>query len=245
MEKGFAVIGEDEIIKFQDLGLGRGVDATNQSPWKNKKSFQVRQVCFDDIMGTEEGGSIQNYKSEVSSSLELQATLKASVSIPQSPVTLGLEGEMSRSSSSSKKVVGKKVINRSVSFKMHSLSVPDITGPGENRNQADAAKKTSSELPIFEEILSGWILKRIGDRGMLKHETIAEDKQDSKSKQSIAVLNNYINTASKEDLAMIVNDCEDFVRFFGITHYVSSITLGASEHIIMTENYYYGKRESQ
>ncbi len=241
MEKEYAVIKEDEILQFQDLGLGRGVDATNPSPWKNKKSFQVRQVRFEDIMGTEEGGSIQNYKSDVSSSTDLQAVLKASVSIPQTPVTIGLEGEMSRSSSSSKKVVGKKIINRSVSFKMHNKVVPDITTSSiaDNLDQAgnsDAAKRNSVE-PTFEEILSEWILKRIEDRGMLKKESIAEGSELVKP-SSIAVLNNYVSTASKEDLAKVVNDCKEFVRFFGITHYVSSITLGASEHIVMSETNY-------
>ncbi len=237
MEKKCAVIREDEIFQFQDLGLGRGVDATNPSPWQNKKSFQVRQVRFEDIMGTEEGGSIQNYKSDVSSSTELQAMLKASVAVPQTPVTLGLEGETSRSSSSSRKVVGKKIINRSVSFKMHSKVVPDTTSSiADNLNQVgniDAAK----DEPTFEEILSEWILKRIENRGMLKQESIAEGCEPVKP-SSVAMLNNYVSTASKEDLGKIVNDCEEFVHFFGITHYVSSITLGASEHIVMSKTDY-------
>ncbi len=234
MDKEYAVIREDEIFHFQDLGLGRGVDATNPSPWKNKKSFQVRQVRFEDIMGTEEGGSIQSYKSDVSSSTELQAVLKASVAVPHTPVTLGLEGEMSRSSSTSRKVVGKKIVNRSVSFKMHNKVVPDTTS--DNEGNINAGKDKSIE-PTFEEILSEWILKHIEDRDMLKQESIAEGYEPVKP-SSVAVLNNYVSTASKEDRTKIVNDCEEFVRFFEITHYVNSITLGASEHIVMSETDY-------
>lgn len=37
---------------------------------------------------------------------------------------------------------------------------------------------------------------------------------------------------------MIVNDCLEFIRFFGVTHYVSSISLGASEHTVLTESQY-------
>ena len=49
------VITEQEVDSFQDRGLGRGVDATNHTPWLNKRALQIRKVVFEDIIGTEEG----------------------------------------------------------------------------------------------------------------------------------------------------------------------------------------------
>ena len=41
----------EEIDSFQDLGLGRGVDATNPTPWLNKRPLQIREVTYSDIIG--------------------------------------------------------------------------------------------------------------------------------------------------------------------------------------------------
>ena len=73
MERAQAVISKDEMEHFYNLGLGRGVDATNSLPWQNKRSFQVRSVKFEDIMGTEECGAYQNYTLTVASSTENKA----------------------------------------------------------------------------------------------------------------------------------------------------------------------------
>ena len=86
--KASAVVSPGEIGRIVDLGLGRGVDITKKSPWLDKSSFQVRPVDVDNIIGTEEGGSLQNYEHEVVSIQEQQGELKASIAIPQSPVTI-------------------------------------------------------------------------------------------------------------------------------------------------------------
>ena len=60
------VITEKEMGRMMDMGLGRGVDATDASPWVSKSSFQVRRVMFDCVIGTEEGGALQSYDREIS-----------------------------------------------------------------------------------------------------------------------------------------------------------------------------------
>ena len=99
-KKAEAVLTKDEIQRVIDLGLGRGMDATNPKPWLNKSSFQVRRVAIENVIGTEEGGALQSYKREVTSVQTQQTDLKASVTIPQSPVTIGVDAEQSRSVSS-------------------------------------------------------------------------------------------------------------------------------------------------
>ena len=60
-----AVLTEKEMGRMIDMGLGRGVDATDASPWVSKSSFQVRDVTFDSVIGTEEGGALQSYEREI------------------------------------------------------------------------------------------------------------------------------------------------------------------------------------
>ena len=58
-------INEGEIQQFIDLGLGRGINASNPTPWQNKISIRVQPVTFENIVGTEESGSIQGYEREI------------------------------------------------------------------------------------------------------------------------------------------------------------------------------------
>ena len=65
-EKASPVLTEKEMGRMIDMGLGRGVDATDASPWVSKSSFQVRRVTLDSVIGTEEGGALQSYEQEIS-----------------------------------------------------------------------------------------------------------------------------------------------------------------------------------
>ena len=40
----------EELKRFEEFGLGLGVDATNPSPFANRKSFHVRQIDLDTII---------------------------------------------------------------------------------------------------------------------------------------------------------------------------------------------------
>ena len=139
--KASAVVSPREIGRIVDLGLGRGVDITKKSPWLDKSSFQVRPVDVDNIIGTEEGGSLQNYEREVISIQEQQGELKASITIPQSPVTTGVDAEQSRSHATTRRSVGKKVVNRTISFRADFHDAPkSCTGdPHKARREASLA----------------------------------------------------------------------------------------------------------
>lgn len=128
------VITAEQIGAFKDLGLGRGVDATNPTPWLNKSAFQVREVMFDNIIGTEEGNLYQGFVNEVESTQNLQTSLKASIPLNQQ-VNLGIDSELSRSYSSTQKSVGRKIITRTIAFRADSDDISEIdksqgsTGP--------------------------------------------------------------------------------------------------------------------
>ena len=221
MEKPSAVLSKEEIQRFVDLGLGRGIDPTDPRPWANKSSFQVRlpnAANLSEIIGIDEGGLLQSYESRICSSDDAQAQVKAGLSASHTPVSLEVQREMSRSSNSSRKVKTTTVINRTISFRMDSISVPELS-----------TKETPQEPqppPSFEEILSRWIWEQICHRNSNKK------LQKLAQKSAVSLVHDYLQNPSKEEFTMIVEVCSDFINSFGITHYVSSITLGASEHVV-------------
>ena len=183
--KADPVFTPEEIFRFIDLGLGRGIDATNPRPWLNKTSFQVRRVHKDNIIGTEEGGSLQSYEREVASVHSQQTTMKLSITIPQSPLTLGTDAEMSRSISTSRRAIGKRVVNRTISFRDDFIDVPVSSAKdfcsareeamssvhlvqslsAEHQMQQPGYEPgmthTKQSMLTFEERLAHWLVQRI------------------------------------------------------------------------------------
>lgn len=140
-------IGERDIQRIIDLGLGRGVDATDPTPWRNKSSFQVRPVTTENVIGTEEGGCVQSYEKEVTSVSETRGLASASITNPKTAVSIGVEGEYSQSSSNRYRVIGTKVLNRTISFKDHC---------------DDADIQPQMHFLSFEAWLCRWILRKAG-----------------------------------------------------------------------------------
>ena len=267
--KAKPVITDDEVSRMIDLGLGRGVDATLASPWSMKSSFQVRQVTLDNIIGTEEGGALQAYEREISSVTTQQSTLKSSISVPQAPVTMSLEGEYSRSSSSTRKAVGKQIINRTISFRADFDDIPqgminDASGPSKPGKEMDDTDTGSASTRLyadlrrgsvaivqtqftFEQRLAEWILERVLQRWEKACAQARESGNPEPKRPTIIGVNpladiaEYLKTASTDDKKSVFNDCTSFVRHFRITHYVSAIQLGAAEYRVLSENEYYKK----
>ncbi len=247
-----------------DLGLGRGVDSTDPKPWTNKTAFQVRRVTINNIIGTEEGGSLQSYQREVASVQSQQCAVKSSITKPQAPVSIGVDAEHSRSFSTTRKAVGKKVINRTISFRADFEDAPQsrTTDPHVAKLQAasaslqlhataSATSDTQNDLLTFEERLAIWIMERVKTRSELKDilspsegrpiPQRAKEQKLSSSGNAIADLAIVIQEGDEEDRKEITRDCIDFVYHFRITHYVSAIELGAAEYRVLSEQEYYTK----
>ena len=255
-------LNSNDIQRIIDLGLGRGVDTTNPTPWQNKTSFQVRPVTIENIIGTEEGGLVQSYERDVSSVSELRGNASASVTNPKTAVTVGVEGEYSQSSTRRHKVVGTKVLNRTISFKAHC---------------DDANIKLPYGVVSFQTWLCKWILdKRVADlstvlsdqkRGLpfqtLSHtspypeSTLRLEGQLAELNSVLSTLSIYIGKAPEESESEhevpvewrlfelfakhivdkeVIDYCNRFITQFHITHYVSSIQLGASGYEVVSES---------
>ena len=256
-------VRERDIQRIIDLGLGRGVDATDHTPWKNKSSFQVRPVIIDNIIGTEEGGGEQSYEREITNASETRGQVRASITDPKATVSIGVEGTYAYSSSSRYKVIGTKVLNRTISFKAHC-------------NDCDI--KLPPDSDTFETWLCKWILKNReeviydepphkeyfpdaadcvdnGTKGMADYENVAAMLRDSdmharkkplpivRTKRAPVArirLSHHETALQKVELHMteskIAESCNKFISQYKVTHYVSSIQLGASGYEVITES---------
>ena len=231
---------EDDKETLEDLGLGRAVDATNSFPWMNKTSFQARIINEDhsNIIGTDECNVKEYFEEEVSSVLSQQATTKLTIEEPTNSLSIGIDAEMARSLTETRKSVGERIVTRTVSF-LSTFDDPPVH---------ELKKKT--EPTTFEAQLSEWLLDRI--RSQQERESDAQgtvaliSKMEETKLHPTAKLNEYfksLETKSKET-EMILRYCRDFIEHYGVTHYVYSMKLGAAEYEVMTSSEYFSKLNS-
>ncbi len=195
--------------KLQELGLGRGVNGTDPRPWVNKSSLQIRDIIMQPIsnstdssqqllksslIGTNEGGIVHHFVQEVTSIKELKAMLDTSISVPNSPVTVGVGADLIRSMTKTQKAIGQRVLNRTVTFK------------AEYQDNA-------------ENLLAKYILQNVG-----------VEKEDSET---------YLKKLRESSKLKAESYFKAFVDRYRITHYVSSITLGASYFTVQSESEYH------
>ena len=229
------------VQRYKDLGLGRGIDATREKPWLQKGSFQVRNVNYDLLIGTEEGGMVEAYQNEVNSIQNIQLGMKASVTVPTQtgPVKVGVDCEHSRSVSNSRRVIGRRVINRNIAFREDCYSHLPYFQLKATKDSTDTA--ITRDEWSFEDMLSKWILDEIH---AVKHKLVSTETLEKilegvppshvfhqwyKEKMEIEEINHQI----------LKEICYKFVAYFQITHYVSSITLGALEYTVFTEHEFF------
>ena len=108
----------EELKRFEEFGLGLGVDSTTPSPFANKKSFHVRPVDQDTIICTDEGGALHSIFKQLETTDENTIQLSASITLPESPIQIGAAVEYSRSTARRGYTIGREVITRSVAFRM-------------------------------------------------------------------------------------------------------------------------------
>ena len=262
-EKAKAVLKKGDMQRMVDLGLGRGVDGTKPHPWSTKSSFQVHRVCTESVIGTEEGGLLQHYETEVTTVKTQQANLKAGVQ-SQTYVNIAVDGEFSHSHSHRMWKVGTKVVNRTVSFKADFQDVPyyhtndSLLEPLDDkvlrqsltyekaisRQRTRLRSHTPCTTPTFEERLCMWLMDRVFHRWVEAAEKLSlEGKEVPKEMIFITGdpatdIANVIRTSSPKQEKKLVSDCVDFVQHFHITHYVSAIELGATEYFVSAESEY-------
>ena len=247
--------GEEK--SFQDLGLGRGVDATNPTPWLNKRPLQIRQVFYNDIIGTEEGNLYQGFVNEVESTQHFQTNLSASVPVNQL-VNLGIDSELSRSYSVSQKSVGRKITTRTISFQANFDRISEMQ---DGTSSKQSQSQTERKIQPFEHRLKEWI-KQQNNEEKTKEQILnsqkgnqdqqkegqneeikpqGKGKQDGEDKKTVVITLDGVILSQEECFDL----CYKFVSTFSVTHYVHSLELGASLYRVMSLEEYSTKFSSK
>ena len=215
------VLTEDEVGRIAYLGLGRGINGAEKTPWLNKLNFQVRCVKFEDIVGTEEGGRLKSYVNQISSASSIKSSLKTAAST----VSIGVDAEFSRSSSANRRAEGKKVVNRTIAFKD---DLDDLYGD----------EDTSSHE--FEKKLCKRILQKLEYRRGGEVPKPSDDLKEKKSNPIYEFVEHLRNpdTDHEQLRKELKQECSEFVNHFQLTHYVSAIEVGAAEYDVLSEEAY-------
>lgn len=240
-----------KVEELEELGLGRGINATDAAPWLNKSSFQVRHVALEDLIGTDEGSAYERFRSEINSTFTLQAMIEASITVPQVPVSIGMDTELSRSVTSSHTSVGRKVTNRTVGFRVDFDNVPKLMKQymSEHSSDLDTDDDHAGQVDTFEERLCEWILDRVkADNALtaLKDRALSAAAScpvlcSGKSPSSDVIIAQVFYHLRDEPALWgewrdaITKACGEFVETVRVTHYVSAVQLGAAEYTILTE----------
>ena len=245
-------------------GLGRGVDITKPTPWLEKTSFQVRKIRSADLIETDEGGLLKGYRDVVDNSTTIHSQVRSGVKAPDIPLSIGVDAEYSHTECSSKHVVGLKVKNRTISFRVDFNDVPELwvstveeakkqmKPKVPSKEQAQSSNAVSSptltlapykmlteceEVP-FETRLCKWLRNCLIRRGIRLTDsppeqfctaTIIADKKNAIDKKLIDCYN---------ETKLLEKDIYNFIKHFGVTHYVSAIELGALRFSVLTEEEY-------
>ena len=227
----------EEVKHFQDLGLGRGIDSSDPQLWKNKTPMQIRSVNNDltNIIGTDESGIIDKYQKVVSSLKTQQAKIQTSLSDPTSDIKIGLDAHYSQSSTSTVSVKGTQVKTRTISFRYQFDDLPVHADLAETSIQTSMFSAIDSGYATFENNLATWLIAQVADDQ--KHGIIppTPDIRKLKGKTALEKLSAYasqipgVNSVEAEALG---NACRTFMFEFGVTHYVSSIQLGALKYSV-------------
>ena len=191
-----------------------------------------------------------------------QSDLKASIAVPQAPFTIGVDAEHSRSVRTTRRAVGKKVINRTILFRADFEDLPQstTTDPSAAKMEAIPGSMTynvsmeelnqsvvnSQSNLTFEERLAKWILEYLHHKG-----EVAGEVEGKQPKPNFEITGNplddiasVIHESTDDVRKKILSACREFVQFFRMTHYVSAIELGASEYRVLSETEYFSRMKA-
>ena len=245
--------------RYELWGLGRGVDITKEAPWLEKTAFQVRRVDKKVIVETDEGGLLRGYDELVSHNTTIHSEVRAGITVPHTPLSIGLDTEYSRNNFSSRQVVGTRVKNRTISFRVDFDDVPklrikdvkevkkaiieanktnrQISQEDTDNDESDGGGKADNESSIQHPI--GFFNGEPFEKRLRKWliECLKHRGVDLKENEFYDRIYRDCTDPNK-DILEIEADILHFFNHFGVTHYVSAIVLGGLEYSVFTEKEY-------
>ena len=218
--------------RLHELGLGRGVDATDSRPWVNKSTFQVRMVPEDlkeysnDLIFTNEGKAVHFFSEEVTSIKELRFNLTLSVTLPNAPVTVSAGADTVRKLIAKQRALGVRTLTRTIAFK------PTFDEHFQERiarymleltaEQEDTRKEHRGESDVDR------LEKFLSDKDSERNERDQDPGNHEAAIQETSVT--CLEGVRKYESVLL-----PFFERYRVTHYVSSVTLGASLFIVESD----------
>ena len=247
--------------RYELWGLGRGVDITKEAPWLEKTAFQVRRVDQKDIVETDEGGLLRGYDELVSNNTTIHSEVRAGIKAPHTPLSIGVDTEYSRNNFSSRHVVGTRVKNRTISFRVDFDDVPKlrIKDVKEAKEEIIKANQTRRHITQIQEDTddnefeggnaespessiqnpTGFFNGGPFEKRLCKWlmECLKQRGIDLKENEFYDRIYKDCTDPDK-DILEIEADILHFFNHFGVTHYVSAIVLGGLQYSVLTEKEY-------
>ena len=232
--------------------------------------FQMRAVRSQDLIETDEGGRLMGYNELVNSRTSLPSMLQVGVPAPDVPVSIDVGSEYSRAECSSRQLVGLKVKNRTISFRLDFHDFPrlpetDLEGARKQmqaigwrqftrRDMSQSAREEtdgdanaadnlvkSEDFP-FEVRLCKWLAECLQHRGInVKDPSLTELLYMRIGEKSADQIYRKRLIDDDEQTRLLEEDISRFIHHLGITHYVSAIELGGLRFSILAEK---GKKKN-
>ena len=176
------------------------------------KTLPTAEGKTTNLIATDEGKTVHGFSEEVTSISEQTADLRLSVSVPKTPVEVSVGADLTRKLTITQRALGVRILTKTIAFK------PTFDEAQERLAECMLEQIAASDLPEAkkaEKILQSLREAKLKEPGKSSEEF---------SKQLEALLP-ADEEAAKEYLLLFFNR-------YRVTHYVSSVTLGASFFVV-------------
>ena len=197
-----------ELKILEELGLGVAVDITAKHPWARKSAFQAKSVSDkNDLIVPNESNQFLRTGRQVETYSEMQAGLESSFRPdPSKPVSVNIAADFHRSNTRSKTIKGTTVLTRTIAF----------------RTRDPTTRRHNVKKEEFEKHLHTWLLLQPETKSLVSCQNCGGNPNIESCQCADCTYNPKTN-----------HYCIDYLRELGgVTHYVSSITLGATKYHI-------------
>ena len=198
----------DELKILEELGLGVAVDITAKHSWAKKSAFQAKSVSDkNDLIVTNESNQFLRTSQQVETYSEMQASLESSFRPdPSKPISVNIAADFHRSNTRSKTIKGTTILTRTIAF----------------RARDPTTRRQLVKKEEFEKHLHTWLLLQPEKKKLVSCQKCGNNPNSESCQCADCTYDPKTN-----------HYCIDYLRELGgVTHYVSSITLGAKKYQI-------------
>ena len=195
--------------RLHELGLGRGVDGTSPLPWINKGTFTVREAKVQTATDDEDDEEVATTSSNMISTDE---------------------GGMQQHFVQEVTSIKQQSINLDVSVVVPNTPVNIAVG-AELCRSLTKTQKAIGERVLNKTLAFKAVVANDESEVYLAKHVLEFAKQQNKAES--------VKTLAGMDSSSIQQAFKDFIEHYRITHYVSSVTLGASRFTVQTETEYH------